>query len=158
MSNMRLVRCKTIRKTKPEQIKVGKLYWIDDNTKYIDPDGDEYAVVYRDADGTSEIGMLKTNHFTNEYRYLRYGLSLSTNEDTEGGNLLEDILEWCSANAIFNSTAKHIWQYIKDRGIDKPENMKREFLVKHIPFVEFEKNGRGADYMQYMGYYVVPNR
>ena len=43
MSNMRLVRCIEERQTKPEQISKGKLYWIDDNTRYKDADGDEYG-------------------------------------------------------------------------------------------------------------------
>ena len=43
MSNMRLVRCVEERQANPEQISKGKLYWIDDNTRYKDADGDEYG-------------------------------------------------------------------------------------------------------------------
>lgn len=55
--------CKTIRETKPNQIEVGKKYWIDETTKYTDPDGDEFVVVYTDKEGTHEIGSLSMKHF-----------------------------------------------------------------------------------------------
>lgn len=63
MSNMRLVRCVEERQTNPEQISKGKLYWIDDNTRYRDFDGDEYGEIYLDEEKTRYIGNLKTRHF-----------------------------------------------------------------------------------------------
>lgn len=63
MSNMRLVRCIEGRQTNPEQISKGKLYWIDDNTRYKDADGNEYGEIYLDEEKTRYIGNLKTRHF-----------------------------------------------------------------------------------------------
>ena len=60
---MRLVRCIEERRAKPEQISKGKLYWIDDNTRYKDADGDEYGEIYLDEEKTRYIGNLKTRHF-----------------------------------------------------------------------------------------------
>ena len=63
MSNMRLVRCIEERQTKPEQISKGKLYWIDDNTRYKDADGDEFGKIYLDKEKKYYIGNLKMRHF-----------------------------------------------------------------------------------------------
>lgn len=63
MSNMRLVRCIEERQTKPEQIIKCKLYWIDDNTRYRDSDGDEYGEIYLDEEKKYYVGNLKTSHF-----------------------------------------------------------------------------------------------
>lgn len=154
---MRLVRCVVARESKPEQVKVGKLYWVDDSTKYTDSDGDEYVTVYSDAEGTKEVGNMLTKHFENDYQYIRYGLSLSSYVNDIKGNLLEDILKWCNDNAIYVSLARDIWKYIQDNGIDKQENMKKEYLVKHTSFKELCERGIGEAYMNYMGYYIIPN-
>ena len=63
MSNMRLVRCIEERQTKPEQISKGKLYWIDDSTRYRDFDGDEYGKIYLDEEKKYYIGNLRIRHF-----------------------------------------------------------------------------------------------
>lgn len=63
MSNMRLVSCIEERQTKPEQIIKGKLYWIDDSTRYKDSDGDEYGEIYLDEEKKYYVGNLKMRHF-----------------------------------------------------------------------------------------------
>lgn len=92
MSNMRLVRCIEERHTNPEQITKGKLYWIDDITRYRDFDGDEYGKIYLDEEKSCYIGNLKTSHFKIVHRYLRYGFSPFSDACSDSGNLLEDIL------------------------------------------------------------------
>lgn len=47
----------------PEQIIVGKKYWIDYSTAWKDNDGDEYAQVYLDEAKKHRVGELMTSHF-----------------------------------------------------------------------------------------------
>ena len=74
---MELVRCISERKSMPEQITVGKKYWIDYSTAWKDHDGDEYAQVYLDEAKEHRVGELMTSHFETVYRYLNYGESLT---------------------------------------------------------------------------------
>ena len=45
------------------QISKGKLYWIDDNTRYRAVDGDEYGKIYLDEEKKYYIGNRKMRHF-----------------------------------------------------------------------------------------------
>lgn len=47
----------------PKQIEVGKIYYMDEKTKWRDEDGDEYAIFYSDQDGMNKIGNLLLSHF-----------------------------------------------------------------------------------------------
>nr|DAZ61475.1 MAG TPA: hypothetical protein [Caudoviricetes sp.] len=60
---MKKVRCISIRKFMPKQIEVGKIYYMDEKTKWKDEDGDEYAVFYSDKNGEDKIGNLLLSHF-----------------------------------------------------------------------------------------------
>lgn len=155
---MQVVRCISPRESKPNQLELGRLYWIDENTKYTDSDGDEYVTVFADANREREVGVLLTSHFGTDYKYMRYGMSLSIYVNDTMGNLLEDIIYWCNdvlSRGEHNSLAKNVMKYIKEHSLDKPDNMQREFFVKSKPFKEFEKEGNPDGYMCYMGYSVV---
>ena len=47
----------------PKQIEVGKVYYMDEETKWKDEDGDEYAIFYSDKNGEDKIGNLLLSHF-----------------------------------------------------------------------------------------------
>lgn len=148
---MRLVRCISERKTMPQQLVLGKKYWIDDSTTWKDSDGDEYAQVYLDESKENLIGDMCTSHFETIYRYLNYGASLSTYVNTKTGFLLKDIIGWCLNNPG-HSLAKNLILYIHDNKLDISENMEKEFIVNSIPFKEFVERGKEEEYMKYMGY------
>lgn len=61
---MKKVKCISIRETEPNQIKVGQNYFIDETSKYVESDGDEYATVYEDEAGTKVVANMLTSHFT----------------------------------------------------------------------------------------------
>ena len=67
---MKLVKCVNEREGFPQQITVGRLYWMDENTIWKDTDGDEYARFYSNPIPRMEymIGNLKTSHFAIEGR------------------------------------------------------------------------------------------
>lgn len=153
MSIMCLVRCIEERETNPMQLTKGKLYWIDDSTRYKDGDGTEYVQVYLDEEKTKYVGNLSKSHFKNVYRYLRYGLSLFGSDCADTGHLLEDIIYYCVHNTNCVD-ANAVLRYIQDNKLDTAENWHKEYIVKHVPFKEFEKSGKGADYQQYFGYYL----
>lgn len=60
---MKKVKCVSIRGNFPKQIQIGNIYYIDENSKYIDNDGDEYAVISLDPNSDNKIGNLLTSHF-----------------------------------------------------------------------------------------------
>lgn len=60
---MKKVKCISIREFMPKQIEVGKIYYMDEKTKWKDCDGDEYAVFYSDNNGEDKIGNLLLSHF-----------------------------------------------------------------------------------------------
>ena len=60
---MKKVKCVSIREFMPKQIEVGKIYYMDEKTKWKDCDGDEYAVFYSDNNGEDKIGNLLLSHF-----------------------------------------------------------------------------------------------
>lgn len=151
---MECVRCIERRETMPNQLEEGKLYWLDEDSKYIDPDGDTYATIYRDAEATKEIGVLHIKHFRTDYKQIKYGLSLNAYLNTNQGILLEDIIDCCVKNAINDSVARNILKYIKDRKLDTLENMQKEFLIKSNPLKYYEENGRVEEYAAYFGYSV----
>lgn len=148
---MRLVRCISERMTMPEQIVVGKKYWIDDSTVWKDSDGNEYAQVYLDEAKEHIVGNMLTSHFKTIYRYLNYGASLSSYINTHTGFLLKDIISWCLNNQEHQLSRKLIL-YIHDNKLDKKENMEKEFVVNSIPFRAFAEKGMEEEYMKYMGY------
>jgi len=47
----------------PGQLEVGSYYWLDETSKYIDYDGDEYAMVYYDEDKQHKVGNMRCDHF-----------------------------------------------------------------------------------------------
>ena len=61
---MKKVKCISIREKEPNQIKVGSTYFIDETSKYVDSDGDEFGTVYEDEAGTKVVGNMLTSHFT----------------------------------------------------------------------------------------------
>lgn len=60
---MKKVKCVSIREFMSKQIEVGKIYYMDEKTKWKDCDGDEYAVFYSDNNGADKIGNLLLSHF-----------------------------------------------------------------------------------------------
>lgn len=60
---MRKVRCISIRRSRPEQLKIGQTYYLDESTKWSDCDGDWYAVVYADNLKKIRVGVMAVTHF-----------------------------------------------------------------------------------------------
>lgn len=62
---MTKVKCISIREAFPNQISVGKYYWIDENNifKYDNDDNDFYTSVYLDEKKEHSIGILSLSHF-----------------------------------------------------------------------------------------------
>lgn len=60
---MKKVKCISIRETSPKQITVGNVYYLDETTLYVDSDGNEYAMIYRDIHKKQVVGRLSTQHF-----------------------------------------------------------------------------------------------
>ena len=60
---MKKVKCVSIREFMPKQIEVGKIYYMDEKTKWKDEDGDEYAVFYSNNNGEDKyyIDTVKIN-------------------------------------------------------------------------------------------------
>lgn len=56
-----LVICRSIRKSNPNQIVVGRLYIIDKLSIYIDSDGDAYGTVYDQDENV--VGQMLLSHF-----------------------------------------------------------------------------------------------
>ena len=54
--------CISIRKSMPDQVKVGNEYFIDRLSIWIDRDGDAYGVIY-DAKNNERVGELMLSHF-----------------------------------------------------------------------------------------------
>ena len=77
---MECVRCIERRETMPNQLEEGKLYWLDEDSKYIDPDGDTYATIYRDAEATKEIGVLHIKHFRTDYKQIMKVMIYESND------------------------------------------------------------------------------
>lgn len=44
---MKMVKCVSIREFMPKQIEVGKIYYMDEKTKWIDGDGEEYTCKWK---------------------------------------------------------------------------------------------------------------
>lgn len=152
---MQLVRCKSIRETNPIQIQKGKLYWLDEASLDVDNDGDEFAVIYADVEGTQYVGVLNTKHFIKDYQYVKLGMSLNAFvNNEEEGVLLEDILGWCEKQPAGNTLASNVLKYIKDKGIDTEENRHKEYFIKSMPIAAFEHTDKPSDYVAYMGYSV----
>lgn len=57
------VTCISIRKYVPNQIEVGKSYWMDEKSKWKDRDGDEYAQIYLDEKKEHRIAEMLISHF-----------------------------------------------------------------------------------------------
>lgn len=152
MNKMRLVRCISERKSMPDQLVVGKKYWIDESTAWKDSDGDEYAQVYLDEDKQYRVGDMLTSHFETVYRYLNYGESLCNYVNSHIGFLLKDIIAWCVKQSICNSLADNLILYISDNHLDIAENMEKEFVVNSVSFREFAERGMEKEYGKYMGY------
>lgn len=57
------VKCVSARKFMIRQIEVGKFYYIDEDSKWKDIDGNEYVMVYPDSSKEHTIGMLLLSHF-----------------------------------------------------------------------------------------------
>lgn len=155
-NTMRLVRCISkvvlVRgKIIPSQLVVGKKYWIDDSTIRKDYYGDEYAQVYLDEAGKNRVGDMRTSYFETIYRYLNYGVPLSTYINTHTGFLLKDIISWCLNNP-HHSLANHLIMYIHDNKLNTADNMEKEFVVNHVSAKEFAERGMIEKYMKYMGY------
>ena len=148
---MELVRCISERKTMPGQLVVGKKYWIDYTTAWKDRDGDEYAQVYLDEKKEHRVGEMLTSHFEKVYRYLNYGGSLTNYIGSGTGFLLKDIMSWCLNNPEY-SLAGNLLLYIHDHKLDVEENMEKDFVVNHTPYLQLAKNGNADEYMKYMGY------
>lgn len=148
---MELVRCISERKSMPEQITVGKKYWIDYSTAWKDHDGDEYAQVYLDEAKEHRVGELMTSHFETVYRYLNYGESLTHYLNSHTGFLLKDIIRWCLNNK--NTTiAGNLMKYICDNQLDVEENMEKDFTVNYASYGESTERGMIAEYLMYHGY------
>lgn len=60
---MKTVRCINIRPYMPNQVEVGKTYYMDETTIWCDTDGDEYAAIYKDELKHNKIGNLLLSHF-----------------------------------------------------------------------------------------------
>ena len=60
---MKLVKCISERESMPEQIIVGRFYWMDETTKWKDSDGDEYAQIYTDELRQNRVGDMLCKHF-----------------------------------------------------------------------------------------------
>lgn len=60
---MKKVKCISKREFMPKQIEIGKIYYMDENSKWKDTDGDEYAMFYLDKKGENKIGNLLLSHF-----------------------------------------------------------------------------------------------
>lgn len=148
---MELVRCISERKSMPEQITVGKKYWVDYSTAWRDHDGDEYARVYLDEAKKHRVGELMTSNFQIVYRYLNYGESLGNYVNSHIGFLLKDIIRWCLNNPG-HSLANNLIKYIHENKLNIEENMEKEFVVNSIPYKEFAERGMEEEYMKYMGY------
>ena len=148
---MELVRCISIRKSIPDQIVVGRIYWIDGSSRFTDSNGCEYADVYADEEKFQLIGRLKTHHFKTVYRYLLYGGSLSSYVNSHEAFLLKDIITWC-CNYPCDVLANNILEYISDHKLNEKENMEKEFVINSIPFNEFAKRNMASEYERYCGY------
>ena len=150
---MRLVRCVSKRESIPEQLEVGKKYWIDDSSEWSDTDGVTYAKVYLEEGKLTCIGNMRTDHFRTVYRYLNHGGSISSYINTHTGFLLKDIINWCMNNQDHQISEK-LLLYILNEGLNTKENLEKEFIVNHIPFNEFVKRGEEESYSKYLGYYL----
>lgn len=60
---MKRVKCISKREFMPNQIEVGRFYWMDEKSKWKDEDGDEYAKIYTDELKHNYIGNLLCKHF-----------------------------------------------------------------------------------------------
>ena len=150
---MELVRCISERKSNPDQITIGKKYWIDYSTAWKDSDGDEYALVYLDEEKKHLVGKLKTSHFQIIYRYLNYGSSLGYYVNSHTSFLLKDIVSWCLRNQE-HLIANILLRYIRNNKLDVEENMEKVFEVNRIPYREFAKRGMTDEYKEYMGLFL----
>lgn len=148
---MELVRCISERNSNKGQVTIGKKYWMDVSTKYKDADGDEYAHIYLDEDKAKYVGNMLTSHFELVYRYLCYGASLSYYVNSKTGFLLKDIIGWCFKNPNHN-LAENLIVYIDENKLYVPENLEKEFIIKHTSYKEFVERGIGEEYLKYMGY------
>lgn len=149
---MKLVRCVNKTRSFENQIKIGKLYWIDESSIWKDSDGDEYVQVYLDEARRYYVAGMLTSHFETEYRYLNYGESLANYINTHIGFLLKDIIAWCVKELSGNSLACNLIAYIHNNHLEIAENMEKEFVVNSVPFREFAERGMAEEYMKYMGY------
>lgn len=150
------VRCISIRKSKPEQLKLHRIYWIDEDTKYTDLNGSTYVTVYADASKERLIGNLDVSHFENYFNYLYYGLTLSRYINSDDGVLLNDVIDFCEKNERFDIEARHVLKYINDKQYYMSKYLFREFFIKSIPLKCAIENEKVAEYMMYAGYSVVP--
>lgn len=148
---MELVRCVSIRETMPKQITVGKKYWIDPLSEWIDCDGDTYVDVYSEEAKEHKIGTLNKNHFKIIYRYLKYGGSPDV--DSTSTYLLKDLIQWCLAQSS-HSLASNVLRYIREHDLDCKENLEKEYAIKHEPYNSFAARRAESEYLEYMGYSV----
>lgn len=153
---MEAVRCISIRESKPEQITLHRIYWVDENTKYTDTDGTTYATVYADISGNKLIGNLDMAHFRTYFDYLHYGLTLSHYINSYDGVLLGDVIDFCEKNKGFDCAARNVLKYINEKGYHTPENLFREFFIKSMPFKYAVENNKKQEYLSYVGYSVEP--
>lgn len=153
---MEEVRCISERKTNPEQIKVGLIYFIDEDSIYTDNEGDTYADVYSDRSKEHLVGKLLKKHFV-RYQNLSCD-NLSYYINYHQGFLLRDIIDWCETHSHKRSTidryqlAEKLLEYINDNGLNTEENMDKQYIVNHVPFNEFASRDKAEEYRKYLGY------
>lgn len=148
-----LVKCISIREDFPEQIKIGKKYWIDPASLWTDGDGDEWIKVYSSLDNKEKnfIAQMKLEHFQTIYPILHY-CSLEGFVNTHTEFPLIYIIDWCKNNIPYHQLARKLLEYIKDKDLNTEENLLKDYVVNSIPFKEFEKAGNLDEYQKYLGY------
>jgi len=148
---MTRVICTSEREGVVSRITKGKKYWLDAGSIFVQDD-EEYGNIYADEEKKNYIGVMKLSHFSEDYRSIKHGVSLSCFVNTKTSFMLKDIIEWCIKNTPCNALAEAVINYINDNGLNKPENQEKEYVINHVPIYEFAKRNKEAEYNKYGGY------
>lgn len=150
---MRKIICVNTRRTFPSQLQIGKVYYLNEDTVFLDYEGDSYGRIYSDPYLNIEVGNMLLDHFDfedstkklfvfdNLYQYI----------NTNQSFLLKDIVKWCVRN-INEPMSQYILELIEDRNLITGENLCKRYSIYHLSLDEFIRFKINRECLKYMGY------
>ena len=171
--NMRLVRCISKRQMIPDQLVVGKYYWMDVDTFYTEnnnvsvafdngiimPENEGLAEIYLNQDRSEFVGNMMVKHFVFVNRLDKhYNLDYRVVSETCDTFPLIDIVEWClwHQNFAHNPTAAHLLDHISKARLleglsENKDGLYNEYIVKYIP-PRSDSNAHNGYYLEHVDY------